>query len=348
MFFASDNTGPVHPKVMEALQVANDGYHPSYGDDVGMAALEARFQDIFEAPQARVFLVATGTAANALILATMAKPWQQILCTDVAHIVIDEANAPEFFAGGARVLGLPSEDAKLAPDTLSAALANIPEGDVHCPQPGALSLTQVTERGTLYATEELTALTGLAKARGMGCHLDGARFANALVALGCSPAEMSWKAGIDAISFGGTKNGLMGVEAIVLFDPDMADECEVRRKRGAQLFSKHRYLAAQMAAYLADDLWLDMAQASNAAAKQLADGLRALPHASLLHEPQANMIFAGLPRATLRKVMDAGATLSPMGDPTNGPEDEIIGTRLVCDWSATTENTDRFLALLNA
>ncbi len=348
MYFASDNTGPAHPKVIAALHDANQGYHPSYGEDDGMAALEARFQELFEAPQARVFLVATGTAANALILATMAKPWQQILCTDVAHIVIDEANAPEFFAGGARVLGLPSENAKLAPETLDRALASIPEGDVHAPQPGAVSLTQVTERGTLYAPGEIAALTTRATSRNMRCHMDGARFANALVALGCTPAEMTWKAGIDAVSFGGTKNGLLGVEAVVLFDPAMAEECEVRRKRGAQLFSKHRYLTAQMAAYLADDLWLDMARAANDAAGRLADGLRRHPDVTLLHEPQANMVFAGFPRRTLRRLLDAGAQLSPMGDTDTGDEDEIIGARLVCDWSASAENTDRFLALLNA
>jgi threonine aldolase len=207
----------------------------------------------------------------------------------------------------------------------------------------------VTEKGTVYSVAEIAALAGTADAYGMKTHLDGARFANAIAALGCSPAEMTWKAGVDAVSFGGTKNGLLGVEACIIFDPALAWEFELRRKRGGHLLSKHRYLSAQMQAYLTDGLWLDMAQAANASCARLAQGLRAHQGVTLLFEPQANMIFFTMPRRTHKRMLDAGAVYNVMnGDPDKGdPDADLIG-RLVCDWSMTDASVDAFLDLLGS
>lgn len=345
MFFASDNAGPVHPKVMEALARANEGYAPSYGADPIMEEVRARIRDLFEAPEAAVHLVATGTAANVLILATMARPFDTIFCTPMSHINEDECNAPEFYSGGAKLTLVEAEDAKMTPATLRAAIGG--KRPVHSAQAGPVSITQVTERGTLYSLEELRALTGVAREHGLKTHLDGARFANALEALGCTPAELGWKSGIDAVSFGGTKNGLMGVEAAVIFDPALAWEFELRRKRGAHLFSKHRFLSAQMQAYLADDLWRDMARRANAACARLAAGLRGNAGAELLHDPQANMIFARFPRSAHQRLRAGGAVYYVLdGDPDHGDPDAPLAARLVCDWSMTDEGVDRFLDLL--
>ncbi len=234
----------------------------------------------------------------------------------------------------------------MTPDSLRAALGTGAR-PVHSPQRGPVSVTQVTERGTLYSLDDLHALTAVARDHGLRTHLDGARFANALVALGCSAAEMTWKAGIDAVSFGGTKNGLMAVEAAVIFDPALAWEFELRRKRGAHLFSKHRYLSAQMQAYLSDDLWLDMASSANAACARLAAGLRAIESVRFMFAPQANMIFAQWPRAAHKRLIDAGAVYNVLdADPHTGDPDALLSARLVCDWSMTDAAVDEFLQVL--
>ena len=255
MFFASDNAGPVHPKVMERVIAANTDYAMPYGKDPIMDEVRDQIRQQFEAPEAEVYLVATGTAANALALACYTQPWQTIFCAKVAHIEEDECNAPEFYAGAAKLTLVETED-KMTPEALRRAIVARMAGDVHTPQRGPVSITQVTERGGVHSLEELRALTAVAKEYDLPVHMDGARFANALVALGCTPAEMTWKSGVDVVSFGGTKNGCMGVEAVVFFDPKKAWEFELRRKRGAHLFSKHRYLSAQMAGYLAEGTWL--------------------------------------------------------------------------------------------
>jgi threonine aldolase len=335
MHFASDNTGPVHPKVMEALVRANEGYAMPYGSDALSREVAGRIREVFEAPEAAVHLVATGTAANSLILATMAKPWSTIFCAPHAHISEDECNAPEFFSGGAKLTLVGGENAKIGPDDLAAAIAKEETRGVHGPQRGPVSITQATEKGTVYALDEIRALTEIARLNGLKVHMDGARFTNALVRLGCSPAEMTWRAGVDAVSFGGTKNGLMGVEAAVIFDPALAWEFELRRKRGAHLFSKHRYLAAQMSAYLEGDLWLDMAASANAACDRLTRGLKQVPGAAFHYEPQANIIFAEWSRAGHRRLHDAGAQYYLWnGTLDSGPADETLTARLVTDWSA--------------
>ncbi|NKX70812.1 low specificity L-threonine aldolase [Rhodobacteraceae bacterium R_SAG1] len=344
MHFASDNSGPASPEILAALGAANSGYAMGYGADDEMAQVTALIRDIFEAPEAAVYLVATGTAANVLALSTLTQPWQTIFCTGPAHINMDECNAPEFYAGGAKLTLVTKED-KMTPASLRAAIEGEETRGVHGPQRGPVSITQVTEFGTVYSQEELRALCDVAKSYGLPVHLDGARFANALVSLGCTPAEMTWKAGVDAVSFGGTKNGCMGVEAVIFFDPSKAQEFEYRRKRGAHLFSKHRYLSAQMLAYLTDDLWLRNARTANTKAARLAEGLRAAG-ADFSHEPQANMIFAALPRATHQKLFDAGAVYHLWDGDLDGPADETVTARFVCDWSIGDDQIEGFLNLL--
>ncbi|MRU16122.1 low specificity L-threonine aldolase [Roseovarius sp. A21] len=345
MSFKSDNCGPAHPAIIEALTTANQGFAPSYGTDDLTARTEARLRDIFEAPEASVHLVATGTAANSLALSTLTQPWQTIFCTPLAHIHTDECHAPEFYTGGAK-LSLVGEGDKMTPEALQTAIEGWTLGDVHCSQRGPVALTQVTEMGRVYSLEELAALTQTAARYDLPVHLDGARFANALVALDCTPAEMTWKAGIDAVSFGGTKNGCLGVEAVIFFNPAKAWEFELRRKRAAHLFSKHRFLAAQMLAYLTDDLWLDMARAANAKAARLAEGLRGVPDCVFLAEPQANMIFATLPRATHQRLMRGGAHYGLNQGPLDtGAPDEPLSMRLVCDWSIPEDAIDHFVTL---
>ncbi|MDP5218072.1 aminotransferase class V-fold PLP-dependent enzyme [Ruegeria sp. 2205SS24-7] len=344
MFFASDNSGPVHPEVLQVLAEANQGYQMGYGADDLMDEVRDRIRTLFEAPEAAVYLVINGTSANALALATLADPWDTVFCTPVSHIHRDECNAPEFYTGAK--LTLVQGDDKMTPEALCAAIEAEGNRGVHGPQRGPVSITQVTECGTLYTLEDIRALGDMARGYGLPFHLDGARFANALVALGCSPAEMTWKAGVDVVSFGGTKNGLMGVEAVILFDPAKAREFELRRKRGGHLLSKHRYLSAQMAAYLRDDLWLRSARMANDTCNRLAGGLRAAG-AMFMYEPQANMIFARLPRRVHRNLIAAGAVYHMEGEELEGPdEDAMLRCRLVCDWSQPEAEVTRFLDLV--
>ena len=347
MFFASDNAGPAHPKVMESLIKANVGYRSGYGADAEMDIVKAQIRDTFEAPEAAVFLVATGTAANAILLATMANPWDTIFCSPMAHIHEDECNAPEFYSN-AKLTLVPAEHAKMTPASLRTAIQTEQTRGVHGPQRGPVSITQVTEMGTVHTLDELHALTSVAREFDCKVHMDGARFTNALVTLGCTAAEMTWKAGIDAVSFGGTKNGLLGVEACVIFDPKLAWEFELRRKRGGHLFSKHRYLSAQMQAYMTDGLWLEMATMANVHCAQLAAGLRQNERVTFVQEPEANMIFAHYPRRAHKRLLDAGAQYNVTGgDPHHGDSYEDLTARFVTDWSTKPQDISSFLDILN-
>jgi len=347
MNFASDNTGPVHPNVMAALIAANTGYALPYGGDDLTAQTIQNIRDLFEAPDAAVFLVSLGTAANSLILATLSQPWETVFCHTVAHIHEDECNAPEFYSGGTKLTLVPGPEAKMTAENLRRSILAEETRGVHGPQRGPVSLTQATERGTIYSLKEIQEISATAKEFGLPVHMDGARFANAVQSLGCSAAEMTWKSGVDAVTFGGTKNGLMAVEAVIFFNPKYAWEFELRRKRGAHLFSKHRFLAAQMQSYLAGDLWLDMAKKSNDASARLVQGLKKIPEVQIDFEPQANIIFAQWPRAAHQRLHAAGAQYYVMaGDHTTGPSDELLPARLVTDWSTTPENVDKFLDIL--
>ena len=348
MYFASDNGGAVHPQIMEALARANKGFTMPYGAEAAMEAVRAALRETFEAPAAAVYLLSSGTAANALILATLAKPFEAIFCTGEAHIFGDECFAPEFYTGGAKLSPVASHAGKMQPAALADALG--PEGlrDVHEGALGALSLTNLSEAGTLYTPAEISALTALAGARNLPSHLDGARLANALVASGASPAEMTWKAGIDAVSFGATKNGAMALEAVIFFDPDLGREFELRRMRGGHLLSKHRYLSAQMLAYLHDDLWLDLARAANAANARLAEGLRAIDGVEILHAPEGNITFMRASRARHQRLFDAGAQYYVMDGPlTSGDPAEMLTARLVCGWSTPQSSITQFLETLS-
>ncbi|MFT6024178.1 MAG: threonine aldolase [Ascidiaceihabitans sp.] len=345
MFFASDNAGPVLPQVMQRLNDANTGYAMPYGSDAIMDEVRDAIRTAFEAPNAAVYLVGIGTAANSLALACYTQPWQTVFCSPLAHIHEDECNAPEFYSGGAKLTLVPGTD-KMTPAALRASIEGEEGRGVHGPQRGPVSITQVTERGGVYSLDELRALTAVAKEYKLPVHLDGARFTNAMVSLGCTAAEMTWKSGVDVVSFGGTKNGCMGVEAVVFFDPDKAWEFELRRKRGAQLFSKHRYLSAQMAGYLQDDAWINAATKANANCARLAEGLRA-KGATFLHPVEANMIFAAFPRSAHQRLHDAGAMYYIWEGSLKGDDpDEMLAARLVCDWAGTDENTDKFLSCL--
>lgn len=342
MFLASDNAGPAHHQVMECVMAANTGHQLPYGNDDLMEEVLTGIRRVFEAPDAAVYLVSTGTAANALALACFTQPWQTIFCSTIAHVEEDECNAPEFYTGAAKLTCIPTDD-KMTPEALETAITARTVGDVHATQPGPVTITQVTERGSVHSLAELQALTAVAKAHSLPVHLDGARFANAQAALGCSAAEMSWKSGVDVVSFGGTKNGCMAVEAVVFFDPSKAWEFELRRKRGAHLFSKHRYLSAQMAGYLQGDLYLSTAHQANANAAYLAKGL-ASAGATFLHKPQANMIFARFPRIVHQRLHDAGAKYNLWDGPLDGEPDEMVACRLVCDWSIRRDQIDTFLS----
>jgi threonine aldolase len=345
MWFTSDNAGPAAPEVLAAVAAANQGHAPSYGADPITARVIERLRALFDAPEAVVALVATGTAANALALSCLCPPWATVFCHADAHVMVDECGAPEFYSGGAKLTPLAGDHGRIAPPTLQQALAATGQVGVHNVQKGALSLTNATEAGTLYRPDELAGLAAIAHAEGLPVHLDGARFANAVARLGCTPAELSWRAGVDVLCLGGTKGGCLGVEAVLLFDPGRAWEFELRRKRGGHLFSKHRFLAAQMEAWLAGGLWLRLAADANARADALARGIAALPGAHLIHPVEANEVFAAWPRAAHRAAHAAGAQyyLWPPAQSLDGPGDEPLSARLVCDWSTTEAEVGRFL-----
>jgi threonine aldolase len=312
--FRSDNVTGIAPEILAAIAAANAGTAASYGADAVTERVTRRVAELFE-HEAVVFPVATGTAANALALATLTPVWGAIYCHEVSHIHTDECGAPEFFAGGAKLLPLPGADAKLAPETVAAAM--IEQGVVHHPQPAAISISEATEAGTLYRPEEVAALGALARRYGLALHVDGARFANAVAALGCSPADLTWRAGVDALSLGATKNGALAAEAVVFFDPARAAGFAYRRKRGGHLMSKMRFLSAQLDAYLADGLWLRGAAHANRMAARLSAGLAALPVARLRHPTEANEVFVELPEATIDRLAAAGFGFHRWGGPAS-------------------------------
>ena len=345
MFFASDNGSPAAPEIMAAVQAANTGNSSAYGADDAMNRVTVMIREIFEAPDAAVYLVPTGTAANALSLACITQPWQTIFAHRNAHIEEDECGAPEFFTGGSKITLIDGEHARMTPDGLREAIGFTGRAGVHNVQHGSLSITNATENGTLYSCAEIAELAQIASDVRMLTHLDGARFANALVRLGCTPAEMTWKAGVDVVSFGGTKNGCMGVEAVILFDQKRAWEFELRRKRAGHLFSKHRFLSAQMEAYLTDDLWITLAKRANDAADHLVVGLKTIEGISFDHPPEANTVFASFPRGAHKRAQDAGAYYYfwPFDQTLEGPDDENLSARFVCSWSTSFDDIDTFI-----
>jgi threonine aldolase len=347
MNFASDNWAGASPRVRDALAAACEGLAPSYGHDEATNMLAARMAELF-ACEVAVFLVPTGTAANALALSAFCPPYGVVLAHEAAHIVGDECGAPEFFSHGGRLVTLPGLGGKLAPHALEGAFSRLAGSRSRFPSPAVLSLTQATECGTLYSLEEIKALTGWARERGLNVHMDGARFANAVAALGCAPAEITWKAGIDVLAFGATKNGAMMAEAVVFFDPARAEDFDWRRKRGGHVVSKARLISTQFLALLADGHWLELARHANAMAARLAAGLGKAGY-RLAWPAQANEVFPILPVAVVERLRRAGAGLYewPTGSiaATDLPGAEEALVRLVASFTTTPEEVDRFLAL---
>ena len=335
-WFKSDNTAPAAPEVMAALSEANRGYARGYGDDAWTTRAERRFSEVFER-DVRVFLVGTGTSANALALATLVPPYGSVFCHEQAHIVRDECGAPEFMTGGARLQLLPGDGAKLTPTALLRGIADNPTA-VHTVQPRAVSISQATELGTVYRPAELRALSDTAHAHGLLVHMDGARFANAVASLGCTPAAASAASGVDVLSFGATKNGALAAEAVVFFDPARAADFEFRRKRAGHLFSKMRYVAAQWLAYLDDGLWLRLAARANAHARRIGEDAGTL----LLQLVEANEIFVRPGAAGIAALRGQGFEFYDWGADGSGE------ARFVVSWDQTDEDVDALCAALRA
>lgn len=340
MNFASDNAYGAMPEILSALSAANAGAVASYGDDAITARLTRRLSDIFE-HELSVFPVISGTAANALALATLTPPHGAILCHAESHIAVDECGAPEFFSHGAKLVTVEGDGAKLTPVSLAQALSHFQKGFVHHAQPATISLTQASECGTVYSVDELSEIGALARAHDLHLHMDGARFANALVHLSCTPAAMTWRAGVDALSFGATKNGALGAEAVIFFDARVAADFAYRRKKSGHLLSKMRFLSAQLDAYLEDDRWLKAAARANALALRLAEGLAAIGGATLAHPVEANAVFVYLPDETIARLKKAGAVFHPWGAPAKDGRTLI---RLVLSFATPESAITDFLA----
>jgi len=332
--FRSDNAAGVAPEIVASIADANHGTAIAYGHDEVTARLEQRVREVFEHDTARVFPVTSGTAANALALTALCPPWGSILCHDTAHILNSEGGAASMLGGGAVMKGVPGDDYRMTPDSVRAAIDSITWGDPHHSQPSVLSFTQPTDMGTIYPLSEVEELSAVARGSGLKVHLDGARIANALVALDCSPADLTWRAGVDAVSLGATKNGGLSAEAIVVFDDAAADELVYRTKRSGHVTSKMRFQSTQVLAYLADDLWLRMARNSNERMVQLAAGLRQLP-VEFVNRPDVNMLFAKLSPEAIDRLVDADLLFYRMSADT---------IRLVTSWQTTDDDITEALA----
>ena len=340
MNFTSDNCYGASPEILAAVAAANGGSAPSYGDDPVTARLQARFAEIFERDVA-MFPVISGTSANALSLATLVPPHGAVVCHAQSHIAVDECGAVEQSTHGARLIGVNGENGRLTPVAIEAALAPIHRGDVHHAQPSAISITQATEFGTVYRADEIAAIAEVARAHGMKLHMDGARFANALAALGCAPADMTWRAGVDALSFGATKNGALGAEAVLFFNPGDAADFAYRRKKSGHLMSKMRFVSAQLEAYLGDGLWLKNARRANAQAQRLADGISGAAGAEIACPVESNAVFAFLPDHTVARLREAGAQFYDWMPPKDGR----TLTRLVTSFATPDEDVANFIAI---
>lgn len=332
--FASDNNAGVHPRVMDALNAANSGHVVAYGDDRFTEAAIARFREQFGAG-ARVFFVFGGTGANVTGLSAMTRPHHAVVCAETAHISVDECGAPEKFAG-CKLLALQTPDGKLTPALVQPLLARV--GDQHHVQPRVVSISQATELGTVYTTAEIKSLAEFAHARGMLVHVDGARIANAAAHLGVSLRELTTEAGVDVLSFGGTKNGMMYGEAVVFFDAERAHDFKFTRKQAAQLPSKMRFIAAQFDALLAEDLWLQNAAHANRMARLLAAGLEQIPHVKIMQKVEANAVFALLPREQVAAIQQHFFFYVW--------NEETSEVRLMCSFDTTEEDVRELVSVI--
>jgi len=348
MNFASDNWAGAHPAIAQRLLEASTGFSAPYGASELDYKIEEKFNELFEREVA-VYFVGTGTAANSLALAAVNRPGGVSFCHREAHMLEDECGAPEFFTHGARLAPVDGENGKIDPQHLKAEIMRFPPNFVHAGQPMAISITQATEIGTLYQPDEIAAIANIAQAYNLPLHMDGARFANALVALELTPAEMTWKLGVDIVSFGATKNGCWCAEALVFMNPEMSKDLPFIRKRAAQLFSKSRFIACQFDAYLRDGLWLDLARYANAMAERLQKGIIHSKHARLAWHAEANEVFAILDKAYADYLKENGAVFYQWNPPRTKAgafgEREVL-VRLVTSFATEGDQVDKFLGLL--
>ena len=333
--FASDNVSTACPAVMDAVIAANDGIADSYGDDIHTSNLNKQFSEIFET-EVVVFPVVSGTAANALALSALTPCYGKVFCHEMSHINTDECAAPEFYTGGAKLISISSEDGKITADALENMVRGF--GNVHSAQPATLSITQSCEVGTVYQLDEIESVASKAHEHGLNMHMDGARFTNGLVSLDASPAEMTWKAGIDVLSFGGTKNGCLAAEAVVFFKPELVKAFPFLHKRSGHLLSKMRFISAQLEAYITNDVWLNNARNANAMAARLSQGLSNIDGVELAFPVQSNEMFVNLPDSAIDKLNAAGFKVAA---------EELDGTappRFVTAWNTQAAEVDILLA----
>ena len=349
MYFASDNTAGISDKILAAITEANTGNAASYGGDDWTQTLQTRMAELFE-HDVTVFPVATGTAANALSMAAIAPPWGGILTSHDAHVLTDECGAAEMFTAGAKMFGVDGRYSRIDADELSRRLDSWPGGVPHHVQPSAISISQVSEFGAVWSVAEVGAIGEIARRHGLKLHMDGARFGNAVAALGCGPAEITWKAGVDILSFGATKNGALAAEAIVVFDPDLAASLSFRRMKAGQLLSKGRFLAAQLLAYLEDGHWLELAGHSNAMAAKMGAAIDSAPNARLAVPVDANEVFAFVQPAVDAALKSAGAVYHgwPSGfpDPADPPRGDETLVRFVTSFQTTGQEVGRFAQVI--
>ncbi|MBQ0823990.1 low specificity L-threonine aldolase [Microvirga sp. HBU67558] len=350
MNFASDNIVGASAPVLQAIMQANAGAMAAYGNDEISSRVRTRFNEIFER-EISVFFVTTGTAANALALSAAVPPYGLCVCHREAHIIDDECGAPEFFMHGAKLAGLPGVGAKLTAMDVAAYLRSLPKAVKQMP-PKALSVSQVSECGLVYGLDELSSLGAVCREHGLSFHMDGARFVNALVSLGCTPAEMTWKQGVDILSFGATKNGGLMAEAIVVFRKDLAEALDYRSKRAGQIISKGRLIGAQFEGYFADDHWIANARHANRMAGRLSDGLSQLPGVRLAWPTQANEVFPIIPKSLDQALKAAGIhyhSWTELSLPeAEGVADHEVLIRLVTSWATREEDVNRLLEVASS
>jgi threonine aldolase len=341
--FASDNYAGICPEAWDALARANaSGHQPGYGEDVWTQQASDALRELFQT-ECDVYFVFNGTAANSLALSAMCQSYHSVICTPVAHIETDECGGPEFFSNGSKLLVAESGSAaarvgKLTPDAVEQLVTK--RSDIHYPKPKVVSITQATELGTVYSVEEVRAIAAIAKRRKLRLHMDGARFANAVAHLGCHPSDVTWRAGVDVLCFGGTKNGLPVGEAVVFFDRALAEDFAWRVKQAGQLASKMRFISAPWVGLLENDVWLANARHANAMAQRLYGAVRDITGLQVLHPPQANAVFVQLPQAAVDALHARGWKFY-----------QFIaggGCRLMCAWDTTPEAVDAFAAELRA
>ncbi|MFL6584842.1 MAG: threonine aldolase family protein [Chthoniobacterales bacterium] len=329
--FASDNTASIAPEAWTALAAANAGAAPSYGEDRWTERASSLVRKLFET-DCEVFFLFNGTAANALALAQICRPFDGVVCHERAHIETDECGAPEFFSGGAKLIKAPGENGKLTVETIGTALIRYP--DLHSSKPRAISVTQATEFGTVYTRDELARITAFARERSLLVHMDGARFANAIAALGCAPKSITWEVGVDVLCFGGTKNGTGAGDLVIFFNKELARDFDYRAKQGGQLASKMRFLAAPWVAMLENDVWLKNARQANESAKLLAQHVTALPGLELKFPRQGNAVFVRMSNALARHLHERGWRFLKFVEP------DVY--RLMCSWATTEEEIEEF------